>query len=468
MADADRLQRRIDRERRARKQAEALIEDKSRELYEANKKLEDFNQRLEARVEEATAEIRAKNVLLERRVGELAALNSVATALCALTDVNSLLARVIDVAKDVMHAEAASLLLLDEAGERLHFQVARGSAGEKLKAMTVRIGQGIAGSVAATGEAELVLDAYADPRFDASYDEHSGVRTASLLAVPVKVKDEIIGVAEVINKVGGARFDRDDLVLFESLVAAIGVALENARLFDEKQAMAEELREALEQERRLSIEKEKMGAYIPRHVVDEISRNREKKLALGGKSVTVTVLFSDLKGFTRLSERMEPQRVIDFINTYMTAMTEVIEAQDGIIDKFIGDGIMAIFTEQEGGDDHAVRAARAGVELQGRLNELRARWRESRPELCELAMRVGINTGEVVSGNIGSTTRMDYTVVGDNVNVAARIESVCEPGSVFVSESCFERLGGRFPARRIDPIHVKNREQPVQTYALAT
>jgi adenylate cyclase len=226
------------------------------------------------------------------------------------------------------------------------------------------------------------------------------------------------------------------------------------------------LRVALETERRLTIEKDKMGAYIPKQVVDEISRNREQKLALGGKLMHLTILFSDIQGFTRLSETMESQQVISFLNVYMTAMTTIIEEAGGIIDKFIGDGIMAVFTPTSVDDNHALRAVRAGVSMQQQLHVLRKEWQTSRPELGGMQIRIGINTGEVVAGNIGSQTRMDYTVVGDNVNVASRVESVCRAGEVCFSESTYQEVKGHVVATRLEPVYVKNRVQPVQVYTI--
>lgn len=140
-------------------------------------------------------------------------------------------------------------------------------------------------------------------------------------------------------------------------------ALENARLYERTKAMAEDLRQALEKERWLSIEKQKIGAYIPKQLMDDISRNREQKLALGGKTVWATILFSDIVGFTRLAETMESQQVVSFLNVYMTAMTHIIEAEGGLIDKFIGDGIMAIFTPLSEADNHALWAMRAGIRM---------------------------------------------------------------------------------------------------------
>ena len=208
-----------------------------------------------------------------------------------------------------------------------------------------------------------------------------------------------------------------------------------------------------------------MGAYIPKHVVDEIEKNREQKLALGGKTIRATVLFSDIQGFTRLAETREPQRVVSFLNEYMTAMTQVIEQEGGIIDKFIGDGIMAIFIPTYDGDNHALRAVRAGVGMQQRLVLLKAQWAESRPELVDLQTRVGLNTGEVVAGNIGSETRMDYTVVGDNVNLASRVESNGRGGEVHMSEAVYLDVKDEVKTRNLGSITVKNRVQPVQVYA---
>ena len=150
----------------------------------------------------------------------------------------------------------------------------------------------------------------------------------------------------------------------------------------------------------------------------------------------------------------------------MTAMTTIIEDEEGIIDKFIGDGIMAIFAPQDEPDNHALRAVRSGIRMQQKITELRQDWQATRAELMGLQVRVGINTGEVVAGNIGSQTRMDYTVVGDNVNVASRIETVCRPDGVYISESTYDDVQDCIEATRIEPLSVKNRVQPVQTYAI--
>ncbi|MCB1877917.1 MAG: GAF domain-containing protein [Chromatiales bacterium] len=423
---------------------------------------------LERRVAMATAQVEGYNERLKRQLRDLQAMGAVSLTVSSVMDVEKVLDTIMDLSKEVMGAEAGSLLLLDDTGDKLRFHVAKGSAADTLKNVTVEMGQGMVGHVAATGRPLLVKDAYQDNRFDPSYDRLSGFQTRSMMTVPLRAKEQerVIGVLQVINKRHLPYFDEYDLHLFESFAAQASVALENARLYARTKAIAEDLRATLERERNLTIEKEKMGKFIPKDVVDEISRNREKQLALGGRTICASVLFSDIKGFTRLSETLDPHEVVRFLNVYMTAMTEIIEEEGGIVDKFIGDGIMAVFTDRRD-RDHALRAARAGVCMQRKLGELRDQWQASQPEVCGLQMRVGINTGMVVAGNIGSQTRMDYTVVGDNVNVASRIEGACQPGMVYVSAATQEDIGDRLEAIRMDPIQVKNRVQPVHIYAIS-
>jgi adenylate cyclase len=406
-------------------------------------------------------ELEARKDGLEKQLVEKDAMTRVSLAMSSLMPVDTILDLIVENSKQVTRAEASALLLLDELTGSLRFHVAKGTAAQGLANVTLEMGKGIVGHVAATGAPLLIEDAYADPRFDRSNDQRTGFTTRSLLTVPMVSKGQVIGVVQVVNKKGEARFSTDDQQLLEAFAAQAAVSLENARLLERTRRMADDLRVALENERNLAIEKQKMGAYIPKSVVDDISRNREQKLALGGKTVLATVLFTDIKGFTALSERLDPQRTIAFLNVYMTAMTTIVEEEGGIVDKFIGDSIMAVFA---GGAPatHAAGAVKAGVRMQQRLAEIRS----STPEMKDLQMRVGINTGDVVAGNIGSETRMDYTVIGDNVNVASRLEGACEPGCVLTSASTWLWLGDAYRSASQTDIRVKNRAEAVRTYLI--
>jgi adenylate cyclase len=411
-------------------------------------------------------ELEQKNASLEKQVAEKDALRRVSEAVSSLLAVDMVLDLIADNAKIVTRAEASSLLLLDRACGVLHFHVAKGESINGLADIAVPLGSGIAGHVAQTGQPLLIADAYADPRFDPTIDQLTTFRTRGVITVPMISKGDVLGVIQVLNKSGTKEgmqnFTQDDTRLLEAFASQAAVSLENARLLESTRRMADDLRAALEAERNLTIEKAKMGAYVPRNVVDQISRNREEKLALGGKTIVASVLFSDIKGFTALSEKLDPQEIVKFLNVYMTAMCHAIESEGGIVDKFIGDGIMAVFTSEHAAD-HAYAAVRAALSMQRALADMR----QTQPLVQGLQMRIGINTGEVVAGNIGSETRMDYTVIGDNVNVASRIEGACVPDGVLVSASTWAHVRERFSAHAQPPAHVKNRDQPVMTYLIA-
>ncbi|MBF0406288.1 MAG: adenylate/guanylate cyclase domain-containing protein [Candidatus Riflebacteria bacterium] len=160
--------------------------------------------------------------------------------------------------------------------------------------------------------------------------------------------------------------------------------------------------------------------YVTSSVVNEILRD-PTKLVLHGEERNLTIFFSDIAGFTTLAEGMPPMEVVKILNEYLTEMTEIIFRYDGLLDKYEGDAIMSVFGAPLDQTDHAIRACRCAIENQNALRRLRTRWKaEGKPELTA---RIGINTGMVVVGNMGSKMRFDYTVIGDNVNLAARLES---------------------------------------------
>ena len=177
-----------------------------------------------------------------------------------------------------------------------------------------------------------------------------------------------------------------------------------------------------------------------------------------------SLLFSDIKGFTRFTEANPDWKMVQMLNQYHSAMTAVVDKYDGILDKFMGDGIMVVFLYQGEGDNHGLRAVQCGIDMQEEVGRLDSEWVEQ--GLGNLSIRVGVNTGEVISGSIGSSTRMDYTVVGDTVNVASRLETNGSPGTILLSDTAYDRIEGLLEAVRLEPITVKNRVQPVQVYSI--
>ena len=202
------------------------------------------------------------------------------------------------------------------------------------------------------------------------------------------------------------------------------------------------------------------GRHVSPHVRDEIMENPEF-IKLGGEQREISVLFSDIRGFTSMSEKLEPSQVVGILNQYLDGMTKVVFKHGGTLDKFTGDGMMVFFNAPSLQDDHARRAVRAAVEMQ----EQARRTSKARGD-SEWAVEygIGITTGEAVVGNIGSADRHDYTAIGDTVNLAARLEGQAGRGQILISERTYQQAKDIIEARPLEPIKVKGKEKPVVVY----
>ena len=204
-----------------------------------------------------------------------------------------------------------------------------------------------------------------------------------------------------------------------------------------------------------------LGKVVSPAIAEELL---SKELNLGGEEMVVTVLFSDVRSFTSHSEVRSPSEVLDFLNVYLTTMSRVIEDHGGVVDKYIGDAIMALYGAPLGHDDDPERAVQTAVEmieaLDGINDELAGRG------LPEIKIGVGVNTDNVVAGNMGSENRMNYTVIGDGVNLAARLEGVTKQYGVkiLISEKTMNEVGGKFLIRELDIVRVAGKKEPVRIY----
>jgi adenylate cyclase len=207
------------------------------------------------------------------------------------------------------------------------------------------------------------------------------------------------------------------------------------------------------------------GRYLSPKVIDKLTAG-ETPLKLGGTKEELTILFSDIRGFTAISEHLAPEQLVSLLNEYLTAMTDVVLASDGVLDKYIGDAIMAFWGAPLPQADHAVRAATTAVRMKERLLELQKKWKaEGRPQVN---IGVGMNTGSVIVGNMGSERRFDYTVIGDDVNLASRLEGLTKfyGVTILISEETKRHLEGKFVTRPIDRVAVKGRKEPVNVFEL--
>jgi len=205
--------------------------------------------------------------------------------------------------------------------------------------------------------------------------------------------------------------------------------------------------------------------YVPPAVVGELLKNPDM-LTLGGEERVMTVIFTDIAGFTTISESLTPTELVELLNEYLTAMTNIVLDYDGIIDKYEGDAIMAEFGAPLPDDDHALKACFTAIDMQKRLAELREKLlAEGRPEL---RARVGINSGPMVIGNMGSSRIFDYTVMGDNVNLSSRLEGANKAYGTYImcSEATRMMVENDIITRELDMLRVKGKTEGVLVHEI--
>ena len=486
-------------------------------------------------------------------------------------ELGSLLQRVMVESTNMLNADRATLFLNDPKTNELFSRVAMGDGIGEIRLPN---NVGIAGAVFQSQETINIPYAYADLRFNPSFDKQTGYFTSSILCVPIINKDgECIGCTQALNKKGGGFTDEDESRL-KAFTQQVAIALENAKLFEdvakeraynhsmltsmsnavitiddegkiitcnkaglkilkirtsdiigktaeefftngrswilEKIKNCEETKqnellmdaefevgtdeddnielvsanisflplenqdpdgrmdqaqghlgtliiiEDISDEKRM---KSTMSRYIDPGIADKLMS--EGTDIMGGQETEATLLFSDVRSFTTITETLGAQGTVALLNEYFDIMVEAISEQGGMVDKFIGDAIMAGFGIPVANEDDEDRGVRAGINMIKRLWE----WNEIREKEGKMPvdMGLGLNTDKVVSGNIGSSKRMDYTMIGDGVNLAARLESACKAYSarILISDYTYKKLKGTYQIRYIDDVVVKGKTEPV-------
>ena len=499
---------------------------------------------------------------------------SIVSDVTAEIDLSALLKRVMEEATRMLNADRATLFLNDEKTNELFSRVAMGEGVGEIRLPNTA---GIAGSVFTSGETMNIPYAYADLRFNPSFDKQTGYFTRSILCVPVTNKNgKVIGCTQVLNKKGG-KFTEEDESRLKAFTQQVAIALENAKLFDdvsksrqynesmlssmsngvitidgdgkivtcnrsglkilktfeknildinsevffkdnnswveEKIKNVKETKEPdiimdaeldikdpeTEKNEMISVNltilplinedsegrtdkkddflgillmiedissekrmKSTMSRYMDPGIADQLLEDGAD--IMGGLDTTATLLFSDLRSFTNITESLGAQGTVKLLNEYFEIMVECISEQGGMLDKFIGDAIMAAFGLPISHEDDEDRGVKAGINMISRLwkwNELREK--DGKPPLD---MGLGLNTDKIVAGNIGSQKRMDYTMIGDGVNLAARLESACKQynARILISDFTFKKLKGTYRIRNIDDVVVKGKTEPIGVY----
>lgn len=204
--------------------------------------------------------------------------------------------------------------------------------------------------------------------------------------------------------------------------------------------------------------------YMAPQVVDELGKSKNYQIELGGQSRDIAVLFVDIRGFTSMSEGLSPAVIVDILNRYLGQVTEAIFKNEGTLDKFIGDAVMAVYNAPLDVPDYHFKAVKTGIDIVKAVDEMNAAMK--RDFGIEIACGVGVHCGKAVVGNIGCSYRMDYTAIGDVVNVAERLESVAKRGQVLISSQMYEQVSSRFRAELLGEQSLKGRQDKIKVYSL--
>jgi len=293
----------------------------------------------------------------------------------------------------------------------------------------------------------LTDNAVVDNRFDSS---HSIIRQSicAAMCVPLVVGDKVLGVLYVDNLSLINLYQKEELEFLTILANQAAIAIENANLYRQMQAE--------------TAQRTRLERFFPHAVTRKISEIGD----LGIVETEVTALFSDISGFTEMASQMQPRQVIELLNEYFKVMVEdIVFRFEGTLEKYIADALLAVWGSPYRQDDDAHRALQAAIAMQWAMSELNEKWRRE-VRYRHIQIHIGLNTGLVAAGNIGSDKLIQYTNIGDTMNVASRICNVAKAGEIVISQSTLD-MAKKFapiPVEALPPVMVKGKSEPLQLY----
>jgi adenylate cyclase len=406
---------------------------------------------LRSKEEVATSPQRDKVLeTLQRKANILSALYEMSKTLGSVFDLNAIFEKATDIIFRSTPADRVVALLADhdsdEDGNLTPIAMRARDNRLEAHARKLSIGRTITRKVMRDRVALLSQDAASDEQF-AGVDSIVSQGVRSTICAPLMTESRVHGALYADRLDPFAAFKPDDLELISAVAAQTAIAVENAR--------------AHERLAREEVARANYSRFLPEYVVKQMLENPES-FKLGGTSQTITILFADIRGFTRISEHVNPEKIVNLLNRYFSAMTEIIFAHGGTLDKYLGDGLMALFGAPTATPDDASNALNAAVAMQRRLLGIN---RELRDEgLAEIGVGMGLHTGEAIVGYIGSDRRSEYTAIGDTVNTSSRLESNARGGEILISDATARAAHSRYKLKPREPIMVKNRQQPVNLW----
>jgi adenylate cyclase len=350
-----------------------------------------------------------------------------------------------------MFINTTSIMLLNPALAEYQVYLADGEKKGEIEKVVFKKDQPLMQIIEREKRELTKYDVIEDPKYrEVSGDCVRNFETVSAsLMVPLVFQDEVIGVISLGEKKSGKFYNREDIDLLRTLANQGAVAIENARLVDQMKS-----EEAV---------RTNLARYLSPQIVDQVIK-KDVQVNLGGDRKVVTVLFSDIRNFTRISESLPPDKLVQLLNEYFTEMARIIFENQGSLDKYIGDAIVAVFGSLIPLKNPGQTAVHAAVQMMKELSSLNERWKNEYGFRMDIG--IGINTGEVFLGNIGSPERMEFTVIGDTVNIASRFSDIAKPGQILITKETSASLGPDIRHNELPPTEVKGKSTRLEVFEI--
>jgi len=386
---------------------------------------------------------------LEKSNKTLYVLLQISRKLNTVPDFDELLSTIMDSIFQVIDADHGFVALLGDKPDELIPKVVKYRTAPDQSSQELRVSRTIVNQVVNEKMSVLTSNAMEDDRFGGAKSLFmQNIR--SVMSVPLWRKDEIIGIIQVDSFRLSNKFTKSDLDLLTTISNQMAMVIEQANLN--------------EKIRREAMARNRLERFHSPEVVDLIisggGEEVDEEALMAPNEKNVTVLFTDIVSFTPLSERLAANELSILLNHYFRRMTDIIFDYNGTLDKYIGDAIMAVFGAPIERENDAERTISAALEMRKSLFQMMETVESDR----RFDIRLGINSGKVVAGNLGSPKRMDYTVIGDTVNTASRLESIGEPNQILIGENTYQLVKDRFNIREVGEKLVKGKKQAVMVY----
>jgi len=417
----------------------------SRELLVS---VEDKGELESERAEDAGLEPEGHLSTLERSNKVLFVLYEISRHLNQIHDFEELLEKIVDLIFLVIDADYGFLVLTSgKKGEELIPVVVKHRTDHGKPTKEIRASRTLINKVIHDKVALLTSNAMTDSRFNGAKSVMLQ-KIRSAICVPLWRKGEIIGVIQLDSIRLDNQFTQDDLELLKAIGSQVAMVIEQSTL-----------NQQIREEERM---RNRLERFHSPQVIDMILKGGQetKDDIMEPKELTATIFFTDIVGFTKLSETLPPRETNILLNRYFSRMTDIIFDYDGTLDKYMGDAIMAIFGAPMEKEDDAKRAVSAALEITRQLRSMMEKTSEEK----KFDIRIGINTGRVLAGNIGSPRRMEYTVIGDPVNVASRLESIARPNQILIGEETYKCVRDKFEIQKVGAKKVKGKRSKIMVY----